>query len=95
MPSGMRKSAFSSVGNSSILSGRKGREIIPLTAFPSGFAFLIRLIIMAAIFVSVGVIDSEQCTGEGCDLSESDKERLVDLSFGSDERATEEKNEST
>ena len=50
---------------------------------------------MATIFVSVGVIYSEQCSREGGDLSESDKERLVYLSFGSDECATEEKNEST
>jgi hypothetical protein len=36
---------------------------------------------MMAVFMFVGIINPEQCSGEGSDFSESDEERFMDLSL--------------
>ena len=78
------QSAFSRVGK---LRGpsSKGRVIVPVTALPcGGFRWRVT-VFMVAIFMLVGVIDPEQCSGEGGDLSETDEERFMDLSLRVDE----------
>ena len=43
----------------------------------------------------VGVIDTEECAGESCDLSEADEERFADLSLRVNEDPAEEENQAS
>ena len=53
--------------------------------------FLVSVMVnIVAQFLSVRIVDTEQRSGERCDLTERDEERLMDLPFGVDERPAEE-----
>ena len=54
---------------------------MPVTALPVGRFRCRVIVIMVTIFVFVRVVYSEQRAGKGCDLSEADEERLMDLSL--------------
>ena len=53
------------------------------------------MVVIVVVFKSVRIIDSHQCAGEGCDLSEGDEQGLVDLSLRIDIDTAEEEDEST
>ena len=81
----MMYSAFSSVRQVSGLS-LKGIVMVPVTALPvGGFRCRVSVIMVITIFMLVRIVDSEQCSGKGCDLAEADEERLVNLSLRFDE----------
>ena len=60
--------------------------MMPVTALPVGrFRCRVSVIMVSTIFVFVRVVYSEQRAGKGCDLSEADEERLMNLPLRVDE----------
>ena len=53
------------------------------------------MVVIVVVFKSVRIIDAHQCSGEGSDLSEGDKQRVVYLAFGVNIDATKEEDQST
>ena len=60
------------------------KVIFPQTALPCG-GVRVRLIVM--VFRFIVIVDADDGSCEGCDLTESDEDGFVDLSLRSEPRA--------